>query len=120
MEINMATRELTCIVCPRGCQLKVELEGKKVLSVTGNICKRGAVYANNECTNPMRTITTTAKTSDGGVVAVKTQTTIPKEKMFECMEMINAVTVELPVKVGDVIIEDAFGSAVVVTENKEA
>ena len=116
----MAKRELTCIVCPRGCQLVVELEGKNVLSVSGNICKRGAVYAENECVNPMRTVTTTAKTNDGGVVAVKTETTIPKEKMFECMELINSVTVKLPAKVGDVIIEDAFGSPVVVTENKEA
>ena len=116
----MTTRELTCIVCPRGCQLKVELDGKNVVSVTGNICKRGSMYAVNECTNPMRTITTTAKTDNGGVVAVKTKTTIPKEKMFECMELINAVTVKLPAKVGDVIIEDAFGSPVVVTENKEA
>ena len=114
----MAKRELTCIVCPRGCQLVVELEGKNVLSVSGNICKRGAVYAENECVNPMRTVTTTAKTNDGGVVAVKTETTIPKEKMFECMEMINAVTLTLPVKVGDVVLEDVFGSRVVVTQNK--
>ena len=115
----MAKRELTCIVCPRGCQLVVELEGKNVLSVSGNICKRGAAYAENECTNPMRTVTTTAKTSDGGVVAVKTETTIPKEKMFECMELINAVTLTLPVKVGDVVLENAFGSRVVVCQNKE-
>lgn len=115
----MAKRELTCIVCPRGCQLVVELEGKNVLSVSGNICKRGAAYAENECTNPMRTVTTTAKTSDGGVVAVKTETTIPKEKMFECMEMINSVTLELPVKVGDVVLENVFGSRVVVCQNKE-
>ena len=117
----MATkRELTCIVCPRGCQLTVELEDKTVLSVSGNVCKRGKVYAENECTNPMRTVTTTAKTSDGGVVAVKTETTIPKEKMFECMTLINSTVVDLPVAVGDVIIEDVFGSRVVATQNKSA
>ena len=116
----MTKRELTCIVCPRGCQLVVELEGKNVLSVSGNICKRGAVYAENECVNPMRTVTTTAKTNDGGVVAVKTETTIPKEKMFECMEIINSVVLELPVKVGDVVLEDVFGSRVVVCQNKSA
>ena len=116
----MTKRELTCIVCPRGCQLTVELDGKNVLSVSGNICKRGALYAENECTNPMRTVTTTAKTNDGGVVAVKTETTIPKEKMFECMEIINSVTLTLPVKVGDVVLEDVFGSRVVVCQNKDA
>ena len=111
----MTKRELTCIVCPRGCQLTVELEGKTVLSVSGNICKRGKMYAENECTNPMRTVTTTAKTSNGGVVAVKTETTIPKEKMFEC----NNAVVKLPAKVGDVVLEDVFGSRVVVTQNCE-
>ena len=51
----MAIRELTCIICPKGCALKVELdENGKVLGVTGNTCKRGAEYAENECTNPMR------------------------------------------------------------------
>ena len=48
----MATRELTCIVCPRGCQLSVELDGNAVIGVSGNICPRGKVYAENECTNP--------------------------------------------------------------------
>ena len=100
--------------------MTVELDGKKVLSVSGNICKRGQIYAENECTNPMRTVTTTAKTSDGGVVACKTENTIPKEKMFECMEIINKTVVSLPVKVGDVIIENVFGSRVIATQNKEA
>ena len=48
----MKIRELTCIVCPRGCQLKVELDDAgAVVSVSGNLCKRGNVYAFDECTN---------------------------------------------------------------------
>ena len=37
----MKTRELTCIVCPLGCRIKVELDGDKIVSVTGNTCPRG-------------------------------------------------------------------------------
>lgn len=114
----MAERELTCIVCPRGCQLKVTLEGGRVASVSGNICKRGKEYAINECTNPVRVVTSTVKVSDGGVVACKTDRAIPKDKVFECMKAINALTVELPVCVGDVVIEDIFGANVVITQNK--
>ena len=67
----MAKRELTCIICPKGCALKVELdENGKVLGVTGNTCKRGAEYAENECTNPMRTVTSTMRCSDGTVIPV--------------------------------------------------
>ena len=111
-------RELTCIVCPIGCQLTVELENGKVTAVGGNTCPRGKVYAENECTNPQRTITSTVKCSDGSMVAVKTDRTIPKEKMFECMEIINNKILDLPVSIGDVIIEDVFGSNIVATQNK--
>lgn len=114
----MMKRELTCIVCPIGCQLTVELENGKVTAVGGNTCPRGKVYAENECTNPQRTITSTVKCSDGSMVAVKTDRTIPKEKMFECMEIINNKILDLPVSIGDVIIEDVFGSNIVATQNK--
>ena len=110
-------RELTCIICPRGCQMLVDIGAE--ITVSGNLCPRGKTYAINECTNPQRTVTSTVRTSDGGVVAVKTDSTIPKEKMMECMEIINSVIVELPVRVGDVIVDDVFGANVVATQNKD-
>ena len=112
-------RELTCIVCPRGCQMVVELEGKNVLSVSGNFCPRGKTYAETECTHPTRTVTTTAKCSDGSLVSVKTDRPIPKENMMDCMRMVNGSVVSLPVSVGDVILEDVFGARIVATQNKE-
>lgn len=111
-------REMTCIVCPLGCKLTVELENNQVLSVSGNTCPRGEKYAQNECTNPQRTVTTTIKCADGSVVAVKTDKTIPKEKMFECMKIINNTVAPLPIEVGDVIIENVFGANVVATAQK--
>ena len=41
-------RELTCIACPLGCVITVALEGKTVVSVTGNTCARGREYAIND------------------------------------------------------------------------
>lgn len=117
--MDQQTRTLTCIICPRGCTLTAELDGKSVTSVSGNLCLRGKVYAVDECTHPVRTVTTTARTADGGLVAVKTATPIPKEMMFECMAAINAVTVPLPVHVGDVILPDVCGSAIVATQSRE-
>ena len=112
-------RELTCIVCPKGCLLKVELEGKTVLSVSGHECKRGEVYANAECTAPMRTLTTTAAVAGGGVVPVKTDRTIPKELMFDCMAEINKIRVPADAKLGDVVIENVLGTGanVITTRN---
>ncbi len=114
----MTTRELTCIVCPRGCQLTVELDDTRVLSIKGNACPRGATYADNECTNPQRTVTTTMKCSDGSVIPVKTDTTIPKSDVMSCMKIINSSIAKLPVRIGDVLIEGVSGSNVVATENR--
>ena len=110
-------RELTCIICPRGCQLLVDI-GEEI-TVSGNLCPRGKTYAINECTNPQRTVTSTVRTSDGGVVAVKTDTTIPKDKMMECMKIINSIIAPVPVHVGDVLCENVFGAKIVATQNKE-
>jgi CxxC motif-containing protein len=113
-------REMTCIICPKGCNLEIDLaENGQVLSVKGNACKRGAKYAEAECINPQRTITTTIRCEDGKLVAVKTDTEIPKDKMFEAMELINQKVVKLPIMVGDVLIKDVFGSNVVATENRK-
>lgn len=110
-------RELTCIVCPVGCSLSVELEDGKVIDVKGNTCPRGKIYAENECVSPMRTVTTTVRCKNGEILPVKTASPIPKEKLFEAMKIINKVNPTLPISVGDVIIQDVFGSSVVATKN---
>ncbi len=114
------TRDLTCIVCPKGCQLTVTLDGdKNVLSVEGHTCKRGDVYARTECTAPMRTLTTTVAKEGGGVVPVKTDRTIPKELMFECMKAINSQRISVDAPIGTVVIENVLGTGanVITTRN---
>lgn len=113
------TRELTCIICPRGCSMKIELdENKQIISLSGNLCPRGKKYAESECINPMRTLTTTALCTDGKPVAVRSEGAIPKDKLFEAMKRVNALTVSLPVSVGDVLVEDFFGTKLIATANK--
>ncbi len=114
-------RELTCIVCPKGCPLKVELENGAVVNVTGFTCPRGKQYAIDECTHPMRTITSTVRAENGEVVPVKTNTTVPKELMFDCMREINRAVVTLPAHIGDVVIANILGTGadVVITANAE-
>jgi len=112
-------RKLTCIVCPLGCELCVSLSGTEVSSVKGNTCPRGEKYAIEECTNPKRTVTSTVRCECGGVVAVKTDRTIPKNKISECMKLINNSVAHLPISIGDIIISDVFGANIVATQNKE-
>ena len=114
-------RELTCIICPKGCNIKVEIEEGKVKSIEGNTCKRGYDYALSEVTNPVRTITSTMKLENGEMISVKTDKPIPKELIFKCMEEINKIVAKEPIKIGDVLIENILGtgSNVVATKNIE-
>lgn len=112
-------REMVCIGCPMGCQLKATLtESGTFAGVTGNTCKKGAEYAKTECTDPQRTLTTTLRCEDGSMVAVKTDRTIPKNQVLAAMKQINETVVKLPVYVGDVIVKDLFGSNLVASQNR--
>ena len=105
-------RELTCIVCPRGCALRGELAKDEVISITGNFCKRGPDWAKSECTNPTRTVTSTVRLAGGGVVPVKTSAPVPKKAVFDVMKAINTTVACRDVKIGDVIIENVLGTGV--------
>ena len=101
-------KSLICVSCPLGCPVEVVIENGEVVSVTGNTCKRGDAYARTEITNPMRSLTTSVKVNGGvhPVVPVKSSGPIPKDKMFDCMKVINEATINAPVKIGDGVIEN--------------
>ena len=105
--------ELTCIRCPMGCSLHVEMKDGAVLSVTGNTCPRGAEYAKTEATAPVRTVTSTVRAVGGvrPVVAAKTVPDVPKEKIFAVMDAVRALEVKAPVHIGDVLAHNIAGTA---------
>lgn len=116
----MEKRELTCIGCPMGCNLLVELDGDQVVSISGYTCKRGEEYGRKECTNPTRILTSSVSVAEGenDVVPVKTESDIPKNKLFDCVKVLKNVTVKAPVKIGDVIVEDIEGTGVNIIATK--
>lgn len=114
-------RILTCIVCPKGCELRVTLdEDGKITEVTGYTCKRGLAYAEAECTHPTRTVTSTVRTEGGSVLPVKTAAPIPKELIFRAMKEINAAVANSDAVIGDVIIADVAGTGVAVVATASA
>ncbi len=107
---EITTRDLTCIICPRGCALHIEFNDGQITSVTGNTCPRGKQYAIDECTHPVRTVTSTVRTDRDTVVPVKTNKPIPRELMLDCMAVIRKLRVTLPVRIGDVAAADILGT----------
>ncbi len=110
-------KELTCIVCPRGCRLKVDDD----MNVYGNACPRGEKYAIQELTNPTRTVTSSIRVTNRPytLVSVKTDKPIPKDKMFEVMKEIDKLSIAAPTRIGQVVKENILGldSNIVITKN---
>ena len=100
--------EIICINCPMGCPLTVTLSDGKVTDVAGATCKKGITYAEMECTNPTRIVTTTLPVRGGKLrmLPIKTERAIPKDKIFDCIRALKDITLIAPVQIGDVVAEN--------------
>lgn len=118
----MEIRELTCINCPLGCLLTVEMDGDEIKNISGYTCPRGKNYAEKEVVNPMRIVTSTVKVEGGKRerVACKTEHDIPKSKIDDVMREINAAVAQAPVVIGEVLIRDVAGTGVDVVATSHA
>ncbi|WP_321972019.1 DUF1667 domain-containing protein [Paratractidigestivibacter sp.] len=115
---------LTCIRCPRGCQITVSFDADgSISSIEGYSCKRGETYARAEVTNPVRTVTTTVPVSGGAtekMVSVKTSREVPKDKVFDVMAAVMGLSAVSPVRIGDVICENIAGTGADLIATKDA
>ncbi|MCR5301228.1 MAG: FAD-dependent oxidoreductase [Lachnospiraceae bacterium] len=108
------THTLPCIVCPAGCIIKVTEKNGSILSVKGNSCVRGEAYAKSEVIAPVRILTTSVRVEGGSesVVSVRTVSSIPKDRIKDCLHLMKNITVSAPIKAGDVIINDISGTGI--------
>ena len=110
---------ITCISCPVGCRMTVTLENGAFVSVTGNTCKRGEVYAKQECVAPQRMVTAVIPVKGSATpLSVKTRTPIPKAQINACMQALSQVEIAAPVHLGDVVLPDVCGTGVDVIATK--
>lgn len=113
--------EMTCIVCPVGCRMSVEMVDGKYM-VKGNGCRRGQTYAIQESTNPMRTLTSLVKVEGGAelLCPVKTSAPIPKSVIGAALQAVKAARANAPIQIGDVIIKNIAGTGadLVATANR--
>ncbi len=107
------TKNLSCILCPRGCRLELLIEGGLV-TVSGNACPRGEGYGRQEAIAPMRSLTSTVR-AEGGArprLAVRTSGDIPLARMLEAVYALDDIVVRAPVAVGQLIKADFLGLGV--------
>lgn len=106
------TRTMTCIVCPLGCRIEL-----KAGEVSGHTCARGKEWALMEARNPVRTLTTTVALEGGemGLLPVRTEMPVPKEKLADCIAHANCIKVKAPVRVGQEVCPDLGGTGIRLT-----
>lgn len=109
-EINVC-----CTTCPKECVVTVRFEKGILVSVEGEGCKRGKIFAQKEISTPERTLTSTIVVELGKtacLLPVKTAAPIPKKDMAQAMASIRTTKLTRPCKMGDVVIPNICGTGV--------
>lgn len=103
---------MTCIVCPQGCRLLIDIdEETNEITVSNHKCNRGPIYAKKELTNPTRFLTATIQIRNANHkrLPIKSSVEVPKHEIFNIMRKINEIVVDAPVLCGDVVYENILG-----------
>ncbi len=105
-------KAFVCIQCPNGCRLTARVRDDGSIAVSGNGCNRGAAFAEQEMTCPMRSLTTTVKTVFPELpwLPVRTCGEIRKADIPAVMRAARGVTVTERKRMGDVILANAAGA----------
>lgn len=112
----------TCIECPLGCRLEVEEDAEgNIVDVRGYACNKGKAFAEREHTDPRRMVTTTVAIA-GGLwprLPVRTTAEVPKDRVWNVVELLRPISAESPVIMGDIVIADIAGTGVDVVASRD-
>ena len=120
---------VTCTLCPKGCQVKIEQSSDPTGDetqdwiITGNGCPRGAAFARQEMTDPQRILTTTMKiagapehgtpeheaTKHGTpehLIPVRSDGPVPLGEMKEIAEALGKIVLTQGIRRGQILVRD--------------
>lgn len=109
------TRTDICLRCPQGCEVQTMLgPNDEILNISGNRCKLGKEYVEQEIRDPKRVLPTSVRVRNGErpMVPVWTPEPIPKGLLLELAAESRRIEIEAPVHVGDVVLDDWRGLGV--------
>jgi len=107
-------KKMTCIECPRGCSLSVDIENCKAVKIGGAGCPKGMAYAISEVEDPSRILTATVMTEglDIKFLPVRTDKPIPKKELFRAVEEVKKIRVKNALRAGDTVDNNFMGLGV--------
>jgi CxxC motif-containing protein len=108
--------ELVCIACPIACRLTVVESGGEI-RVSGNRCPRGDDYGREEFHAPKRIVTAVIPTDSAQFpcAPVRTEKAVPRADVRRLLRTLYSTRVSLPVRLGDVMLDDFEGVRVLFT-----
>jgi len=119
--MDVDKKHFTCVICPIGCEIDVELQDSNVISIEGSKCAKGKEFVSQELEEPMRILTTTVRVKGAkwAMLPVRTDKPIPKRLLFSMIEELAGIELQAPINVSDVIIRDIAGTEanIVATRN---
>lgn len=114
-------REFICTACPKGCLLRVVLEGKEVVKMEGYTCRKGIDYGKQEASDPKRMLATTVRVENGfhPLLPVYTQKPISKEKIEAVLAALRELKLKAPINAQSVILPDVAGTGVDILASRD-
>lgn len=116
--------KVKCKACPIGWELIITKNESSSTGYTveGNNCNSGREFGIKEVTEPSRILTGRVILKDGVLnrLPVKTTGIVPRDKIDECMKIINSTEVTAPIKKGDIIIKNILGLGIDVVAARKA
>ncbi|HOF00553.1 MAG TPA: DUF1667 domain-containing protein [Spirochaetota bacterium] len=106
-------KNIICLSCPIGCNLKAEFKNEELI-ISGNKCPKGTVFAKNELASPKRIVTSTCRINSTitNRIPLKTDAPVSKKDIEKILRLISDITLNSPVKSGEVVINDILNSGV--------
>ncbi len=121
--MGLEKRHFTCVTCPVGCEINVELQDGRVVSMEGNKCDKGEEFVLQELEEPMRILTTTVRLKGArwAMLPVRTDAPLPRRLLLRAIEELAGVELQAPVKLYDVVLRGVAGTGanIIATRNME-
>ena len=113
--------KVICVTSPKGCTLWVNRDGQTVLNVTGNGCKRGPTYAQQELSDPRRMVASSVRLKGSllPLLPVYTSAPFPKPRIPELLKILREIEITAPVSMDQVLIENALGTGINICASRD-
>lgn len=113
-------RDLICVVCPVGCQIRATVEDGQMVELLGQACKRGEAFAREEISAPRRILTTTVRVVGGELplVPVRSSAALPKAKLLQVAALLRTLRLPAPVEAQQIVAANVLGTGVDVVASR--